>query len=186
MKALARALIAGLSASLLATAGALPSATAPARTSIVVFGAAKMTAASRTIGYCWTNSIASRGSDAYRCMTGNEIHDPCFAIDARSVACPAYQNPASGVRVALTEPLPRAGAVSKRNAWMMRLAGGISCNVGTGTVILGYPFYCTGNLVCAAPESGSGSRPTFVRCGRPKSAIGVTHVSHYLVTVMYQ
>src|SRR5437763_494789 len=30
-------------------------------------------------GNCWTASIAARGHDAYRCISENQIFDPCFA-----------------------------------------------------------------------------------------------------------
>jgi hypothetical protein len=44
----------------------------------------------RTVtGYCWTSSNATDRTDAWRCMTGNYIYDPCFAASrvAHFVLC---------------------------------------------------------------------------------------------------
>jgi hypothetical protein len=42
-------------------------------------------------GNCWTNSIAVNRSDAWRCMLGNRIYDPCFEAtgQTRQVICGA-------------------------------------------------------------------------------------------------
>ena len=39
-------------------------------------------------GRCWTNSLAVWRDDAWRCIVGNEIYDPCFSEDD-SVICGA-------------------------------------------------------------------------------------------------
>jgi hypothetical protein len=119
-------------------------------------------------------------------MVANTIHDPCFTIDARTVACPTNVPANTGVRIVLTKPLPQANTGGARNAWLMQLAGGITCNMGTGTVLPGYPFYCTGNLVCAAPSTTLIRHAVFVQCGRPRSAVSVTRAGHYLVETLYQ
>jgi hypothetical protein len=155
-------------------------------TQTVTFKAATMNVTQTVNGSCWTTSIASRRKDAFRCMSGNSIHDPCFAINAKTVACP--ENPAenSGVRIALTKALPPANSGNTHNTWMMKLSGGAMCNVGTGTVIENYPFYCTGNIVCAAPASSASGGTVYVRCGLPKNAVTVTATKRYLVTTLYQ
>lgn len=158
----------------------------PAKTKVVSFSAAAMKSTSTVTGYCWTASIASGRSDAYRCMTGNAIHDPCFALDGKTVACPVDPASNAGIRVSLTKPLPQAGKQNTHNPWMMQLAGNITCNIGTGTVTPGYPFYCTGNLICAAPAPGAAAAAVFVKCGRQKSAESAGDISSYLVTVMYE
>jgi len=40
-------------------------------------------------GSCWTHSLASDRSDAWRCMAGNDIYDPCFSGSPHegTVAC---------------------------------------------------------------------------------------------------
>ena len=157
-----------------------------ARTVAVTFDAATMRVNQTTLGSCWTTSIASRRRDAFRCSVVNSIHDPCFRINALSVACPTNLAANSGIRIRLTKPLPPPMGISAHNPFMMQLAGGISCNVGTGTVIPDYPFYCSGNLVCAAPSSNANPRAVFVQCGRPKNGMTVTRMGRYLVRVMYR
>lgn len=157
-----------------------------AKTTTVTFDAATMRVNQTTKGSCWTTSIASRRHDAFRCSVVNSIHDPCFRIDSKNVACPTNLAANSGVRIRLTKPLPPPMGNSGRNPFMMQLAGGITCNIGTGTVIPDYPFYCTGNLVCAAPSSNSARRAIFVQCGKPKNGLTVIAAGHYLVTVMYE
>jgi hypothetical protein len=160
-------------------------ATMVAKTNVVFINPASVTVTRTVRGHCWTSSIASRRSDAYRCMAGNEIHDPCFATSGTGVVCPANPSANTGLRISLVKPLPVANRGNGRNPWMMQLAGGITCNIGTGTRIPDYPFYCTRNLVCAAPAS-TNLPAIFITCGRPKSSISVTATSRYLVTVMYE
>ena len=158
----------------------------PAKTTTVVVTATALKSTSSFSGYCWTASIASSRADAYRCMVGNIIHDPCFMLDAKSVACPIDPAENTGIRIALTKPLPQANPGNARNAWMMELAGQVKCNIGTGTVTPGYPFYCSGGLVCAAPPANTEQPAVFVACGRPKNATSVTSAGRYLVTAMYE
>ena len=33
-------------------------------------------------GHCWTGSLASPRRDAWRCLSGNFIYDPCFQLDS--------------------------------------------------------------------------------------------------------
>lgn len=158
----------------------------PAKTKTVVFTAATMKSTSSLSGYCWTGSIASNRADAYRCMVGNSIHDPCFTLDTKSVVCPIDAAQNTGISIVVTKPLPQANAGGTRNVWMMELAGSVQCNAGTGTVMPGYPFYCSGGLVCAAPPANVEQPAIFVSCGRPKGATTVTSASRYLVTTMYE
>lgn len=164
-----------------APAAAVP--TVAAHTNAVVFSAKSMRVAARQSGYCWTASIASQRSDAYRCMVGNAIHDPCFELSAQSVACPLDAAANSGLVVALNKPLPPAP--SNANAWQMQLASGATCGIGTGTTIPGYPFYCTQNLVCSAPPPGPPPSAVFVHCATVTN--GKTgKAGSYLVTTLYQ
>jgi hypothetical protein len=89
---------------------------------------------SRGRGYCWTDSLATDAADAYRCMAGNAIHDPCFAAsaDARSVAC--FIDPWHAVTLlTLSRPLPAHGPTT-RNAlpWAIETADGRRCVFLTG------------------------------------------------------
>ena len=167
-------------------ASAVPAPAAPtlaAHTTAVVFNAKSMRVTARQTGYCWTSSIASQRSDAYRCMVANSIHDPCFMISAHAVACPSNAISNSGVVLSLTKPLPESNVTA--NAWMMQLTSGATCNIGTGTTMPGYPFYCSGNLVCSAPPPGKPRAAVFVRCA--PVANGKTGKSgSYLVTTLYE
>jgi hypothetical protein len=119
-------------------------------------------------------------------MTKNSISDPCFALTSRSVACPSALDPKTGIRINLDKPFPAPQGRSQRTPYMMKLAGGITCNMGTGTVMPGYPFYCTGNWVCATPQISHPGAPVFVACGQPQTPTAVTAVGKYLVTTLYE
>lgn len=86
-------------------------------------------------GHCWTTSIATNRPDAYRCLRGNEIYDPCFAARENLVVCDA--NPAlsrRGFALALTRPLPSATPLpGPVQPWMVELADGNVCTPFTGT-----------------------------------------------------
>jgi hypothetical protein len=158
-----------------------------AKTTTVTFNPATMKVTSTVTGSCWTGSIASLRSDAFRCMADNSIHDPCFKAAGNSVVCPTNVAANSGIRISLSKPLPRANPNATPNAFMMALAGGITCNMGTGTIVPGYPFYCSAGLVCAAPLGSAKKAPAvFVQCGKPKSGTAVSDTGRYLVTIMYQ
>ena len=64
---------------------AMPSSASGYTTSVKVFSpfegtrlAKNLTVGSTVSGSCWTGSIASSRSDAWRCMVGNDIIDPCY------------------------------------------------------------------------------------------------------------
>jgi hypothetical protein len=85
-------------------------------------------------GYCWTTSLATGAADAYRCMQGNAIHDPCFAATAhsRSVAC--FIDPWHPVvMLTLNRALP-AHPPAARNAlpWVIETTDGRRCVFLTG------------------------------------------------------
>jgi hypothetical protein len=91
-------------------------------------------------GSCWTSSIAAPyRTDAWRCMEGNAIHDPCFTLsDKQAVVCEA--NPANGdkgVRLELTKPLPAVethyATLDGNQAWLVELGDGTLCTLFTGT-----------------------------------------------------
>lgn len=87
-------------------------------------------------GYCWTASLADRRADAFRCMIGNQIFDPCFVLEGDKVVCGA--NPVTkepGFPLKLTQPLPAARSPSNGAdnwAWMVELADGTVCSFLTG------------------------------------------------------
>lgn len=87
-------------------------------------------------GSCFTNAIGLGREDAYRCTVGNQLFDPCFAVDdVPTIVCGA--NPASGETgfvLALTEPLPAPEVGQLSKPWLVELADGQVCGLLTGTV----------------------------------------------------
>ena len=91
-------------------------------------------------GTCFAGSFADSGrSDAWRCMSGNKIYDPCFAgfEGARPVvAC--LSSPTTGVAVVLTPtggvPVQEANRKNLLTSlpWSLELVNGASCGLLTG------------------------------------------------------
>jgi hypothetical protein len=118
----------------LALAGAaLPAAAQVAATRVVTYRPA-VPLERPSSGHCWTTSIATNRPGAYRCLRGNEISDPCFAVRPDMVVCDP--NPALGKRgfaLALTQPLPAATPLpGPVTPWMVQLADGSVCTPFTG------------------------------------------------------
>jgi hypothetical protein len=101
---------------------------------------ASLTVAARASGSCWTASLASASRpDAWRCMAGNSIHDPCFVGPAGAdqvAAC--LQSPWSSrvTLLTLSGPLPgnaaRPGNLLDGSPWALELASGERCTMLTG------------------------------------------------------
>lgn len=83
-------------------------------------------------GKCWTRSLASTRANAWRCMAGNQIHDPCF-VASGNAACVTDARKRQVVMMTLTQPLPKE-AIPKMVAqpWMIELSNGDVCNYATG------------------------------------------------------
>lgn len=90
-------------------------------------------------GSCWTNSIAAPfRTDAWRCMVGNEIHDPCFEIPGKkSVVCdvnPVLSKPGFELKLTDNLPPPSVQPDTLGNwAWIVELDDGSICTPFTGT-----------------------------------------------------
>jgi hypothetical protein len=89
-------------------------------------------------------------------MVGNEIHDPCFSSPGLTgaVICdadPVRNNP--GFVLNLTKPLPKPSSEEPPDPrpWLVKLAGGTTCEIETGTTAL------VGGIV--VPYGCSDSRP---------------------------
>jgi hypothetical protein len=109
-------------------------------------------------GNCWTNSIAVTRSDAWRCMAGNQIYDPCFSSHSLKGAVICDANRATGTRgftVKLTKPLPLRSpqAGGARRPWPFKLADGSTCEIRTGTIAfvagLEVPYGCSDSSECS-------------------------------------
>jgi hypothetical protein len=91
-----------------------------------------------TAGYCWTTSIADARGDAFRCSSGNYIHDPCFANQtsfAHYVLCPLYAPDAKVLRINLTKQLPSnpaSGDPTRYPPWAVQTTSGRWCTIITG------------------------------------------------------
>jgi hypothetical protein len=152
---------------------ARPAGAYPEPTQIVTYKAASMKAAGKAVrGYCWTSSIASLRSDAFRCMIGNSIMDPCFSVSSKVVNCPENMSANTGTVIDLTQPLPENNlGHGGAPPWTYQAAGGkgITCNVSTGTAPTDsgdYRYYCTGDLVCTVPKASARMPGAYlVTCG---------------------
>ncbi len=79
------------------------------RTQVIVFTPTVPNAPARE-GYCWTSSIALHRADAWRCMIGNAIEDPCFATPDVSDAVICRANPATSATPAFLLRLDQAAS----------------------------------------------------------------------------
>lgn len=87
-------------------------------------------------GNCFASSLAVWREGAYRCIGGNEILDPCFAVDGATDAVVCGGDPLAEsypFTLRLTAPLPTEQPVSDpSHAWLVRLADGTECGFMTG------------------------------------------------------
>ncbi len=104
-------------------------------TEVITFTPTVVPTASQT-GSCFANAIGLGRADAWRCMTGNQIHDPCFQIDETpTLICGA--DPISGEEgfvLELTESLPEVQVGDAALPWLIELGDGTICRLMTGTV----------------------------------------------------
>lgn len=79
-------------------------------------------------------SLALDRTDAWRCIVGNEIYDPCFSTSphARSVICDTSPEKPVGIRVLLPAPLPTHAPAHGGHAWILQLGDGSTCGYNTG------------------------------------------------------
>lgn len=108
-------------------------------TGVILYRPARQGAGTSVEGSCFGHSLAAPyRSDGWRCLSGDIIQDPCFAIDDGSVECgmnPATGEPGFVLRV--TKPLPQnlllvPGASNLGRGWMVQLADGAVCRPVTG------------------------------------------------------
>ena len=103
-------------------------------TRIVVFHP-KGAAGATVKGNCaMGGSLAVQRADAWRCIVGNAIYDPCFSAGAHatSVICGATPTKPVGIRVSLPGPLPTHEHVAGSQAWILQLGDGTTCGFLTG------------------------------------------------------
>jgi hypothetical protein len=153
-----------LAASVAATICAIQAATAgAASTAATIYqaftpqGSSRLQVITRS-GYCWTGSSTAARRDAWRCLTGNLIRDPCFSSprDPGIVLCPQGPWLNRATRIHLTKPLSRKyanrGQPSLRSEpWAIELLDGRRCLLSSGasTVIEGERL----NYFCASAST---------------------------------
>jgi hypothetical protein len=149
-----------------------PSAAAATTTKVILFSPwsfsglrHSLSVTETTRGACWIASLSSGRPDAWRCMAGNEIHDPCFSgsPNADTVACVSGPFSHEVVLMRLTKPLPPPNGESNmaRPPWALKLANGATCgfvNGATGTVAgMRLNYSCSNKAwVIGEPERSSG------------------------------
>jgi hypothetical protein len=88
-------------------------------------------------GSCYIGSIAAARDDAWRCISGNILYDPCFssAMAKGIVLCVVAPWQRSGVKMKLTKKLPKpyAGKPSTSGLpWGIQTTAGLKCVFATG------------------------------------------------------
>lgn len=143
--------------------------------------ASGISASASQSGSCFSTSSATTAPNAYRCLVGNDLYDPCFA-DATSaageVACPNPAHPDSVVVIKLTAalPAPATSAGSTIIPWLLVLANGQQCQTitGTGGTLGGKDeaYGCPGGGVYGLPDtSGATWMVWYAPSGAPASAM---------------
>jgi hypothetical protein len=151
-----RAYAVGLAAAIVAFAAA-PAGGTGLRTSVTVFRAFTPTGAPEikvhpVSGSCFTGSLTAARSDAWRCIVGNNLYDPCFSSPQAPgvVICP-NRDPTRGTEIRLTKGLPTTEAnhgtpSTKRLPWAVELYSGAYCALASGalSVVDGLPgdYFC--------------------------------------------
>jgi Protein kinase domain len=83
-------------------------------------------------GNCWTSSETAGRPDAYRCMAGNDIYDPCFSINQTQALCP-LDGPWANNGLLLNNAglpsgvTPNQDSGTKGPPWAIQLADGTNC-----------------------------------------------------------
>jgi len=89
------------------------------------------------VGYCFTSSDVTRRDDAWRCLVGNSLYDPCFSspFSFGIVVCPI---PWLGIatEISLSKPLPKSSSHTAPSLslqpWALETASGSFCTLASG------------------------------------------------------
>jgi hypothetical protein len=115
-------------------------------------------------GHCFAPSIATTRHDAYRCLTGNLIYDPCFAPQTTppgsQVLCVEGPSVSRLLKVTLTAPLPAGGTGTPQVApFALMLADGQFCLRNSGaeraTSSLPLSYTCPGGDLFGFPDTSA-------------------------------
>jgi len=132
-------------------------------------------------GSCWTGSLASARADAWRCMSGNEIIDPCFgSTQARAIVLCSANGPWDRglLEIKLTKKLPTRYANKGKPStaarpWALQTSAGWKCELATGAtdVIAGMRlnYFCEGTKRGLWGSPARGSQPWHIYAALPSA-----------------
>ncbi|QMU76623.1 hypothetical protein GXW83_13600 [Streptacidiphilus sp. PB12-B1b] len=126
--------------------------------------ASDITVTGSASGHCFAPSIASTRHDAYRCLTGNLIYDPCFSPQTTppgdQVLCVDGPSATRFLRVKLTAPLPAGSTGTPQVApFALVLADGQFCLRNSGaeraTSSLPLSYACQRGFLFGFPDTSA-------------------------------
>jgi hypothetical protein len=112
----------------------------------------------RSTGTCSTGSLVDARVDAWRCRSGDAVHDPCFSTGAFAICPDGTPDSRDALQLRLTQPLPHAkanhaGDLTRTTPWVIVTAAGDYCyRLPTpGAVLAGKPtsYQCAGAALLA-------------------------------------
>jgi hypothetical protein len=116
-------------------------------------------------------SMATSRPDTFRCMSGNDISDPCFASPGSQelVACP-FSGPFSVEVIHLDKPLPPPNPSGGTPPfWLLTLTDGENCEAFTGLGDLNngmtLSYQCGGGEIGGSPNHGTPYWTVYYRPG---------------------
>ena len=114
--------------------GSATALTLVAATKVVIFHPTGTAGAPVAGGCGMGESLALDRSDAWRCIVGNNIYDPCFSTSAHAttVICGASPSKPVGIKVTLSAPLPAHAKALDKQPWIVILGDGLTCGFVTG------------------------------------------------------
>ena len=128
-------------------------------------------------GSCFGSSIVTTRTDAYRCMSGNQIYDPCFFVNQSQVLCPKsgpWTNRGLLLNVGTLPSTPGTqDQGTKGQPWAIQLGSGSKCLAISGAtdVIAGQRlgYDCSGGVGLYGNVQRSGLA-WMIYAGTPHSA----------------
>ncbi len=128
-------------------------------------------------GSCFGSSNVTTRTDAYRCMSGNDIYDPCFFVNQTQVLCPTsgpWTNRGLLLNVGTLPSTPGTqDQGTKGQPWAIQLGSGTNCVAisGATNVIAGQRlgYDCSGGVGLYGNVQRSGSA-WMIFVGTPHSA----------------
>jgi Protein kinase domain len=128
-------------------------------------------------GSCFGSSNVTTRTDAYRCMSGNDIYDPCFFVNQTQVLCPnggPWTNRGLLLNVGTLPSTPATqDQGTKGQPWAIQLGSGTNCLAisGATNLIAGQRlgYECSGGVGLYGNVQRSGSA-WMIFVGTPHSA----------------